>query len=151
MARECRPERIDLRRRDLEARRRPMTPEAQQPVRARGQPGVEVVRGDAAARSAPTVTVEGDQDAGAVVTLDQAGRDDADDAGVPALSRKYVRRGLRLLGTRGLGGEEDARLHVLALAVEQIELVGYPLGARAGSSVSTSSSAASARASRPRR
>src|SRR3954464_12123784 len=97
--------------------------------RAGGERGVQVERADAAPRSAPAVAVERDHDAGAVVALDHARGDDADHAGVPALARQPVRRRLGVLGPRGLGLEQDARLGVLPLAIQQVELVGYGAGA----------------------
>src|SRR3954470_23542203 len=48
---------------------------------------------------------------------------------MPALPPEHVRGRLRMLGTRGLGLEQDARLGVLTLAVEQVELVGDVGGA----------------------
>src|SRR3954447_10435765 len=48
---------------------------------------------------------------------------------MPAPPREHARGRLRMLGTRGLGLEQDASLGVLALAVEQVELVGDVGGA----------------------
>src|SRR2546425_4528106 len=97
--------------------------------RAGGEAGVWVERPDAPRRAPAAAGVEGDEDARAVVALDHARGHDPDHPRVPTLAREDVRGAVRVLGTRGLGGEEDARLHVLALAVQQVELVGDLLGA----------------------
>jgi hypothetical protein len=110
---------------DLEAGRRAMAAEAAQVLRAGPQPGVQVERPDAAAGAAAAVAVEGDDHARPVVALDHPRRDDPDHARVPALARQHVRRRLGVLRARGLGLEQDARLRVPPLAVEEVELVGH--------------------------
>ena len=68
---------------------------------------------------------------------------------MPVLGREHVRGRGPVLGHLGLGGEEDPRLDVAALGVHGVELGGDRLRARSASSVSSSSSPASARCRRP--
>ena len=99
---------------------------------ARGQAGVEVVGRDAATRAAArAVLLEGDHHAGTAPALDQARGHDADHARMPVLPGDDDRplAGLRHAG--GLGGEQDARLGLLAVAVEQVELTRHLGGATA--------------------
>ena len=69
---------------DLQPGRHPVAAEALQVLGGARQPGVQVVRRDAARRAAAAAgAVEPDQHEGAVVALDQARGDDPDHAGVP--------------------------------------------------------------------
>ena len=102
-----------------------MTAEAHEVLGARRQPGVQVVRRDAPARPASRLAVERDQQRGPVMALHDPRRHDPDHSRVPALAGEHV-CGLALVaGALGLRGEHDARLRVLALAVEEVELVGH--------------------------
>ena len=105
-----------------------MAAEAGQVLGAGGEPGVEVVGGDAAARAPARIAVERDHHARAAVALDQPRRDDADDAGVPALPRHDQRRPVELGQAGGLGLDQDAQLLVAPLAVERVELLGHRRG-----------------------
>ena len=97
---------------------------AQQLVGARLEPGEQVEAGDRAARARALVAVERDQHGRAVVALGEAGGDDADHPGMPALGREHVRGGARaaLLAQQRLGLEADARLDVAALRIDGVEL-----------------------------
>jgi hypothetical protein len=111
---------------DLEANRHPMTAEADQVVLAGRKPRVQVVWADAPARapSAP-VTVECDEDGGAVMALHETGGDDPHDAGVPALAGEHEQWLVALLARLSdlsLGLEQDARLDSLAFRVHGVEL-----------------------------
>ncbi len=123
MADERFPEDVDLRRLDLEPGRGAVTAEPDQVRRAGAEPGVEVEAGDAATRPAAATVREGDHHARSVMALDHPRGDDPDHTGVPVLAREHVRRRLRMLGPRGLGGKEDPCLDILALAVEQVQLI----------------------------
>ena len=85
---------------------------------------MQVERADAASGAAARVAVERDDHARPVVALDHPRGHDPDHARVPPLPGEHVRGRLGVLGTGGLGLEQDARLGVLALAVEEVELVG---------------------------
>ena len=78
----------------------------------------------------PPPSVERDHDARAAPALDQPRGDDADHARVPALAGHDDRALARLRRAGGLGGEQDARLGLLAVAVEQVELARDLRGAR---------------------
>ena len=97
----------------------------------------------------PSLAVERDQDRRPVVALGDARGDDPDHARVPALARRARRRGrVAELAHLRLGLEEDPLLDVAPLGVGGVELL-RDRAARALSSVSSSSSPASARCRRP--
>ena len=123
------PEGRDLRGVDLEAGRHAVAAEAAEVPARRGEPGVQVVGGDAAAGAAPGLPVEGDDNARPPPALHEARGDDPDDSGCQP--RHHQRGGRRLRGARLVGGEQDPRLGLALVAVEQVELVGDPLRAGA--------------------
>ena len=96
----------------------------------------------------PPLAVERDHHARPAPALHEARRHDAHHARVPALAGHHDRGGGRLRRAGALGGEQDPRLRLPAVAVEQVELAATS-AARASSSVSSSSSAAAARCMRP--
>ena len=76
------------------------------------------------------LAVEGDHHARPAPALHEPRRHDPDHARVPALPRHHDRGLVRLRRAGGLGGEQDARLGLLAVAVQEVELAGHLAGAR---------------------
>ena len=77
----------------------------------------------------PVLAVQRDHHAGPAPALDQPRGHDPHHARVPALAGDDDRGGARLRRASPLGGEQDARLGLLAVAVEQIELARHLRGA----------------------
>ena len=133
VARERLAERLEEGRLELDTGRHPMAAEAGEMARAGGEPAVEVVCGDAAPRPAPgaAVLVQCDHHGGPAPPLDEPRRDDAHDPRVPAAVRHDQCGPARLRRAGGVGRKQDARLRLLAVAVEEVELAGDLVGARA--------------------
>ena len=111
--------------------RHPVPAEAGQVLRAGGQPGVEVIGRDAAARAAPAaLAVERDHHARPAPALHEPRGHDPHHSGVPALPRHHDRALVSLRRAGGLGGEQDAGLRLLAVAVQEVELARHLAGAR---------------------
>jgi hypothetical protein len=141
---QCGAERLDRVRVQFHPRRHPVTPEAREVFRAGREPRMQVVGRDAPTGPAAGAAggrrgtagsgrggggVEGDHHAGPAPALHQAGGHYSDHSGMPALACYDDRRlvGLRRGGC--VGGEEDLRLRLLAVAVQEIELAGHLAGA----------------------
>ena len=109
---------------DREAGGGAMPAVAQEVGGGRVEPAEEIEGRDGAPRAGSLLTVERDQDRGAVMALGDPRGDDADHAGVPALGRQHVRRRRARGGDLRLRLEEDPRLHVAALGVHGVQLGG---------------------------
>ena len=91
---------------------------------------MEVIGGDAAARTAAAaLAVERDHHARPAPALHEPRRHDSHHAGVPVLPRHHDRALVRLRRAGRLGGEQDAGLRLLAVAVQEVELARHLAGA----------------------
>ncbi len=124
------PERLHRLRLELHAGGHAMASEAREVLRTGREARVQVVGGHAAAGPPPGAVLERDHHTGTPPALHEPGRHDPHHARVPALPRDHDRAGGGLGLRLGLGGEQDAGLGLLAVAVEQVELAGHLGGAR---------------------
>ena len=132
----------------------PVAAEALQVLGACLERGVQVEAGDAATGAAPSaLAVEGDDDDRTVVALDQPRGDDPDHAGMPALARERPARALPSAPRAARAAPLRPPSSTSRSVARRSELARLSSSAicfaRASSSVSSSSTPASARYSRP--